>query len=169
MGIQFGQTIYQGGALSAGVRKNRAQRDAQRGNLFVTVDNVERAVSDAYAVLSSARAQIDASQRQVRAAQVAFQGIREEASLGARTTLEVLGAEQSLNEARSSVVTAQTQLYVAAYSVLSATGQLTAQALKLPVQIYDPAAYYNLVKDGPAKYSKEGKKLDRVLRALQKD
>ncbi|HDZ82328.1 MAG TPA: transporter [Roseobacter sp.] len=169
VGIQFGQTIYQGGALSAGVRKNRAQRDAQRGNLFVTVDNVERAVSDAYAVLSSARAQIDASQRQVRAAQVAFQGIREEASLGARTTLEVLGAEQSLNEARSSVVTAQTQLYVAAYSVLSATGQLTAQALKLPVQIYDPAAYYNLVKDGPAKYSKEGKKLDRVLRALQKD
>ncbi len=169
VGIQLGQTLYQGGALSAGVRRNQAQRDAQRGNLHVVTKDVERAVSDAYAVLASARAQIQGTQRQVSAAQVAFQGIREEAALGARTTLDVLNAEQSLLDARASSVTAQTQIYVAAYSVLSATGQLTARDLKLPVQIYDPAAYYNLVKEGPAKYSKEGKKLDRVLRALQKN
>lgn len=169
VGLQIGQTLYQGGALSAGVRKNRAQRDAQRGNLHVVVKDVERAVSDAYAGLSSARAQIEASQRQVRAARIAFQGVREEAALGARTTLDVLDAEQSLLDAQSNSVTAQTQIYVAAYSVLQATGQLTARDLKLPVQIYDPAAYYNLVKDSPAKMSKEGKKLDRVLRALQKD
>lgn len=167
--LQVGQTLYQGGALSSAVRKNRAQRDAQRGNLHVVVKDVERAVSDAYAGLASARAQIQASERQVRAAEIAFQGIREEAALGARTTLDVLDAEQSLLDARSSSVTAQTQIYVAAYSVLQATGQLTARDLKLPVQIYDPSAYYNLVKDGPAKFSKEGKQLDRVLRALQKD
>ena len=169
VGVQVGQTIYQGGALSAGVRKSQAQRDAQRGNLHVVAKDVERAVSDAYAGLASARAQIEASQRQVSAAQIAFDGIREEASLGARTTLEVLDAEQSLLDARSARVSAQSQLYVAAYSVLAATGQLTAQDLKLPVQIYDPSAYYNLVKDGPTKLSKEGKQLDRVLRALQKD
>ncbi|WP_176249644.1 TolC family outer membrane protein [Sulfitobacter sp. HGT1] len=169
VGVQIGQTLYQGGALSAGVRKNRAQRDAQRGNLHVVVKDVERAVSDAYAGLASARAQIEASQRQVRAARIAFQGVREEAALGARTTLDVLDAEQSLLDAQSASVNAQTQIYVAAYSVLQATGQLTASKLKLPVQIYDPAAYYNLVKESPAKLSKEGKKLDRVLRALQKD
>lgn len=167
--LQLSQTIYQGGALSAGVRKSQAQRDAQRGNLHVVVKDVERAVSDAYAGLAAARAQIEASQRQVRAARIAFQGVREEAALGARTTLDVLDAEQSLLDAQSSSVTAQTQIYVAAYSVLQATGQLTARNLKLPVQVYDPAAYYNLVKDSPAKLSKEGKQLDRVLRALQKD
>ena len=48
-------------------------------------------------------------------------------------------------------------------------GLLTARHLRLPVQQYDPAAYYNLVKDGPAKLSKQGKQLDRVLRALQVD
>ncbi|MFT6089446.1 TolC family outer membrane protein [Sulfitobacter sp.] len=169
VGLQLSQTIYQGGALSAGVRKNRAQRDAQRGNLHVVVKDVERAVSDAYAGLAASRAQIEASQRQVSAARIAFQGVREEAALGARTTLDVLDAEQSLLDAQSSRVTAQTQIYVAAYSVLQATGQLTARNLKLPVQVYDPAAYYNLVKDSPAKMSKEGKQLDRVLRALQKD
>ena len=169
IGLQVGQTIYQGGALSAGVRKNLAQRDAQRGNLHVVVKDVERAVSDAYAILTSARAQIQGSDRQVRAAQVAFEGIREEASLGARTTLDVLDAEQALLDARTAAVTAQTQIYVAAYSVLQATGQLTARDLRLPVQLYDAAAYYNLVKDSPTKLSKEGKKLDRVLRALQKE
>jgi outer membrane protein len=46
---------------------------------------------------------------------------------------------------------------------------MTAKDLGLPVQIYDASEYYNLVKDSPGKLSAQGKKLDRVLRALQKD
>ena len=48
-------------------------------------------------------------------------------------------------------------------------GLLTAQQLGLNVQIYDPEAYYNLVKTGPAKATKQGKQLDRVLKALGKE
>jgi len=169
IGLNLNQTIYQGGRLSANVRKAMAQRDAQRANLHVIRHNVQQDVGNAYASLLSARAQLEASDRQIRAARIAFRGIREEATLGARTTLDVLDAEQSLQDAELTRVAARTQLYVAAYSVLSATGRLTAQDLKLPVQIYDPAAYYNLVKDSPAKKSKQGDQLDRVLRALQKD
>ena len=169
VGVEVGQTIYQGGALSSAVRSSMAQRDAQRANLHVVRRNVEQEVGNAYAALSSARAQLEASERQIRAARIAFRGVREEATLGARTTLDVLDAEQSLLDAESTRVSARANLYVAAYSVLAATGQLTARDLKLPVQIYDAGAYYNLVKDGPAKYSKEGQALDRVLRALQKD
>lgn len=169
VGVNVGQTIYQGGALSSAVRRSMAQRDAQRANLHVVRRDVEQDVGNAYAALASARAQLEASDRQIRAARIAFRGVREEATLGARTTLDVLDAEQSLLDAESTRVSARANLYVAAYSVLAATGQLTARDLKLPVQIYDAGAYYNLVKDGPAKYSKEGKALDRVLRALQKD
>jgi len=169
VGVQVGQTIYQGGALSSAVRSSMAQRDAQRANLHVVRQDVEQEVGNAYAALASARAQLEASDRQIRAARIAFRGIREEATLGARTTLDVLDAEQSLLDAESTRVSARANLYVAAYSVLAATGRLTAQDLKLPVQIYDAGGYYNLVKDAPAKYSKEGQALDRVLRALQKD
>ena len=95
--------------------------------------------------------------------------MREEATLGARTTLDVLDAEQALLDARSIQVSARSAVYIAAYAVLAATGRLTAVDLKLPVQIYDPAAYYNLVGDGPVPRSAQGQKLDRVLRALQKD
>ena len=155
--------------MSSAVRSSMAQRDAQRANLHVVRQDVEQEVGNAYAALASARAQLEASDRQIRAARIAFRGIREEATLGARTTLDVLDAEQSLLDAESTRVSARANLYVAAYSVLAATGRLTAQDLKLPVQIYDAGGYYNLVKDAPAKYSKEGQALDRVLRALQKD
>lgn len=169
VGIQAGQTLFQGGALSSAVRQRKAQADAQRSNLHIVRHNVQQQVGNAYASLFSARAQLEASERQIRAARIAFRGIREEATLGARTTLDVLDAEQALLDAQTNQVSARANLYVAAYSMLSATGQLTAQQLKLPVQIYDPAEYYNLVKDGPAKKSKQGQQLDRVLRALQKD
>ena len=169
IGLGASQTIYQGGALSSAVRRAMAQRDAQRGNLHVVRHDVQQAVGDAYADLLSARAQLEASERQIRAARIAFRGVREEATLGARTTLDVLDAEQALLDAESTRVSARSRLYVAAYSVLASTGQLTAADLRLPVQTYDPAAYYNLVKESPAKRSKQGEQLDRVLRALQKD
>ena len=169
VGVEVGQTIYQGGALSSNLRRAMAQRDAQRSNLHVVRMNVEQEVGNAYAALSSARAQLEASDRQIRAARIAFRGVREEATLGARTTLDVLDAEQALLDAESTRVSAGANLYVAAYSVLAATGQLTARDLRLPVQLYDAGAYYNLVKEGPTVNSAQGKALDRVLRALQKD
>lgn len=169
VGVRVTGPIYQGGRLSAAVRRAQAQRDAARGNLHVVRNDVQQRVGDAYARLASARASIEASQRRIVAARIAFEGVREEATLGARTTLDVLDAEQALLDAEASLITAQAQLYVTAYSVLEATGRLTARDLRLPVQVYDPNEYYNLVKDSPTAISKQGKQLDRVLKRLQKD
>ncbi len=169
VGINLSQTIYQGGSLSATLRKAMAQRDAQRANLHIVRHDLEQDVGDAYASLRSAQAQLEASERQIRAARIAFRGVREEAKLGARTTLDVLDAEQSLLDAETNRVSARALLYIAAYAVLSSTGRLTAQDLKLPVQIYDLESYYNIAKDSPALYSTQGQKLDRVLRALGKE
>ncbi len=148
--------------------RRKARADAQRGNLHVVRLNVQQDVGNAYATLNTVRAQLSASERQIRAAQIAFDGIREEAALGARTTLDVLNAEQSLLDARSLQVSARAALYVAAYRILSSTGRLTAKDLQLPVQIYDPAAYYNLVKDSPAKKSKQGKATGPCLARIAK-
>lgn len=169
VGIRITGPIYRGGRLSSLARQAQARRDAQRANLHTVRHNVQQQVGTAYAQLSSARASIEASQRRIRAARIAFEGVREEATLGARTTLDVLDAEQVLLDAQASLITAQAQLYVAAYSVLSATGRLTAKDLRLPVQIYDPEEYYNLVKDSPAQESKRGRQLDKVLKRLGKD
>ena len=132
-------------------------------------NNIQQNVGNAYAQLSSARASIVASEQQIRAARIAFNGVREEATLGARTTLDVLDAEQALLDAEAARISAQTLVYNAAYAVLAATGRLTARDLRLPVQFYDVNEYYNLVKDSPTKRSEQGAQLDRVLKSLQKE
>ena len=169
VGVSVGGPIYRGGRLSSNVRRAMAQRDALRGNLHIVRHNVQQSVGNAYATYSSVNASLQASQEQIRASRVAFRGVREEASLGARTTLDVLDAENELLNAEAALISAQTEQYVAAYTILSSTGLLTAKKLGLNVQQYDPEAYYKLVKDGVAKKSKQGAQLDKVLRALQRD
>lgn len=159
--------IYQGGRLSALARQAMARRDAARSGLHIARHEVAQNVGNSYASFRVARASREAVERQVRAARVAFRGMREEASVGSRTTLDVLRTEQELLDAQASLISAQTDEFVAAYAVLASMGALTAKNLKLPVQHYDPAAYYNMVKTAPAK-SVQGDKLDRVLRSLGK-
>ena len=158
--------IYQGGQLASQVRQFQARRDAARGQLLETSRQIEQAVGDAYSFLEVARASRQAFEQQVRASQVAFEGVREEAQLGARTTLDVLDAEQELLDARTSLVDAEVNETVASYSVLQSMGLLTARNLGLNVQDYDPTAYYNLVDDAPTRRSEQGEALDRVLEAI---
>lgn len=169
IGIQATGPIYQGGALASAQRSAIANRDAQRGNLHRIRHNIRQNVGNAYAQLQSAQAQLQATGERIRAAQVAFRGVREEATLGSRTTLDVLNAEQALLDAQASQISAQADRYIAAYSVLASMGQLTVTGLGLGVTQYDPDAYYDLVRTAPVSRSAQGKKLDRVLKSLQKD
>ena len=169
IGIEAGGPIYQGGRLTSLVRQAMANRDASRGQLLQVVDQVTQNVGAAYAQLRIARASLESTDRQVRAATVAFRGVREEAALGARTTLDVLDAEQELLNARTARISAQVDESLAAYRVLSTLGRLTASNLGLNVPQYDPVNYYNLVKDAPILKSRQGQQLDRVLKSLGKD
>lgn len=169
LSLDYTQRIYQGGGLAARIRQLMAQRDSSRANLLQVQDNIAQNAANALVRFRVAQATLQATDRRISAADVAFQGVREEATLGARTTLDVLDAEQSLLDARVARIVAQAELYNAAYEILASQGALTAENLRLGVTIYDPAAYYNQVKDGPAYYSEQGRQLDRVLRALGKN
>jgi len=168
VGVEAGGPIYQGGRLSALVRQSMARRDAARGNLHVVRQGVSQDAANAFARLTVARASRTAIGERIRAARVAFEGVREEATLGARTTLDVLNAEQELLDARASLISALADEELATFQLLSAMGLLTAAHLNLNVPRYDPAQYYNLVRDAPVK-SRQGEDLDRVLKALGKD
>jgi len=162
--------IYQGGAIPSTVRQLQAQRDQVRAQLYTTGLLVDQEVGDAYATLAVSIASISASQQEVQAAELALAGVREELQLGARTTLEVLDQEQELLDARTNLVSAEVDRVLAAYAILDATGGLTAENLGLNVPIYDPAAYYNAVKNAPLNApSVQGEKLDRVLKSIGKE
>ena len=170
LSLSLSGPIYQGGAIPSRARQLQAQRDQVRAQLYTTGLSVDQEVGNAYANLAVAVASITASRQEVTAAELALAGVREELQLGARTTLEVLDQEQEVLDARTNLVAAEVDRVLAAYTILDATGDLTAEKLGLNVPIYDPAAYYNAVKDAPLTVkSVQGDKLDRVLKSIGKD
>lgn len=168
VGVQMNQPIYAGGKLSSVHRQAVAQRDSARAGLQQTSVIVAQNVANSWADIAVSRAQIEATNRQITAAQIAYDGVSEEAKLGARTTLDVLTAEQSLLDARASQITAVANYQVANYALLATMGLLTVEHLKLGIPVYDPAAYYNAVKSAPPS-SVQGATLDRVLKAIGKN
>ena len=166
--LSASSTIYSGGRIPALIRKAMAQRDVQRSSLHLTILKLEQQAGSAFALLQMAQAGRRASEEQIRASRVAFEGIREEATVGSRTTLDVLNAEQELLDAQAGLISSETDEYIAAYRVLAQMGKLTVDHLNLPVQKYDPEEYYNLVKTAPSALSKRGAKLDRILESLSK-
>jgi outer membrane protein len=167
IGITMDQTIYAGGRLASGVRKAIAQSQSAHAGLLQTGVNVEKEVGRAWSNILVASASIKAGDQQIAAAQAAYDGVKQEAELGSRTTLDVLDAEQNLLQAKASRLQAAANLYVSQYRLLSAMGQLTAEKLNLGIPTFDPEAYLNAVKHAPA-HSAQGAKLDRILKSIGK-
>jgi len=139
--------IYQGGAEYSAIRLNKETLDQERLNVDQVRDQTREYVVQAWGQLQAAKAQIEAAERQNDAAERALTGVRNEALAGQRTTQDVLNAEQALVNARQNLIVAQHDRVVASYALLSAVGRLSAQALALPVPVYDPMVHYQQVRD----------------------
>ncbi len=162
--LNLTQPLYAGGRLASSERIALATLHATQANLNQTVRLVGQGIANAFANIRIASAIIVASQQEIRATRLAYQGVREEASLGARTTLDVLDAEQDLLNARIGLINAQSSLYVATYGLQQAMGLLTVQHLQLDVPEYDPTEYYNAVSNAPFRSpTVRGARLDAVL------
>jgi outer membrane protein len=139
--------LYQGGGEYATIRRSKEALGQQRLTLATNRDQARQTVVQAWAEHEAAKAQIQAAQEQVTASEVALNGVREEARVGQRTTLDVLNQQQALVNARVNLVTAQRNRVVASYGLLSAVGRLSPQVLGLPTQLYDPMVHYQQVRD----------------------
>ncbi len=141
--------LYQSGGEYARVRAAR-QVIAQRR---LDVERSQRAVIEnatlSWQALETARAEITAFEDAVRAAEIAFEGAEQEATVGIRTTLDVLDAEQELFDAKVDLVSARRDEVVSSYAVAAAIGRLSARALGLAVEIYNEIRHYEAVRNKP--------------------
>ena len=145
--MQISAPIYQGGAEYSLIRQSEETLAQQRLNLEMTRDQARANTVTAGGQLVAGKAQVTAAESQVTASELALTGVRREASVGQRTTLDVLNAQQALVNARVALVTAQHDRVVASYAVLSAVGRLSPQVLNLPTTSYDPSVHYQQVRD----------------------
>jgi outer membrane protein len=139
--------IYQGGAEYSLIRQAKETLGQKRLDLDSARDQIRQNVVQAWGQLDAAKANINATQAQVQASEIALNGIREEARVGQRTTFDVLTAQQTLVNARVALVTAQHDRVVASYTLLSAVGRLSPEVLGLRVPVYDATVHYKQVRD----------------------
>jgi len=165
VGLTMTQTLYAGGSLSSLQRQAISGKDQANARLMQTAVEVMEAVGVAWANLEVQAASIAATEEQVRAAETAFEGVRQEAEVGSRTTLDVLDQEQELLDARNDRLRAQGLRYVGVYQLLATMGLMTVDHLQLGIPTYDPEAYFNAVQNAPS-HSVQGKRLDRILEKI---
>ncbi|HMA48831.1 MAG TPA: TolC family outer membrane protein [Magnetospirillaceae bacterium] len=134
--------LYEAGVSYSHVRQAKLTLEQRQSEAELARVSVVSSATQAWASLQIAGAQVQALQRQVQAAQVAYDSIAEEAKAGRRTVIDMLNAEQDLFTARANLIRARHDQLAAAYTVLSALGQMTALSLDLPVRLYDPGDYY---------------------------
>jgi outer membrane protein len=147
IGLSLNVPIYQGGRASAQVRQAKESLGQARIQVDVSRDQVRAAVAAAWSQYQAAKESARANAEAVRAAQLALNGVIEERNVGQRTTLDVLNSQADLISAQINQVSAERDLVVASYAIVSAIGRLSAGRLGLQVAEYHPEEHYNAVKD----------------------
>lgn len=139
--------LYTSGSVAARAREARQTAGQRR----LQIDEAHRQARDgaikAWEALTTSRASIKSRRAEIRSNEIALEGVRQEATVGTRTVLDTLNAEQELLDARVNLVRDSRDEAVATFNLLAAIGRLTAQELKLAVEYYDYQAYYRSVRD----------------------
>lgn len=135
--------LYQGGAEWSNIRQAEENLNQSRLNLEQTRRTTLESASNAWEGLRAAKGSLEANLKQLKAQEIAFEGVKQEAEVGTRTTIDVLDAQRELLNSQVSVARSRRDEIVAAHQLLAATGGLTAQNLALPTTIYDPLENYD--------------------------
>jgi TolC family type I secretion outer membrane protein len=139
--------LYDAGSVRARVREAKELTAQRRNEYLQAVRDAQQSATQQYEALVTARSQIESFNAQIRASEIALDGVRQEALVGSRTVLDVLNAEQELLNAQVSLVRAQHDAVVASYNLKAAIGELTAENLALPVEMYDPTRHYDKARN----------------------
>ena len=145
-GVGLTLPLYQGGRPAAQVRQAQARRGQAIEQVTATERGIVAQTRSAYAGWQSAQQVIASSEVAVDANKLSLEGVRAENSVGTRTILDILNAEQELLNSQVTLVTARRDAYVAGFALLAAMGRAEADDLNLDGgPLYDPVANYNRV------------------------
>jgi len=155
-GLDDEQTLRAGLNVSvplyaAGLNRSRVRQALENANTAqLGVEGARRTVlqdvSSAFAQVLSTADTLSAAEEQVRAARIAAEGVRQEAQVGLRTTLDVLNQELELRNAEIAYVSSQRNRYVAQALLLLSMGGLEGPDLVGEVPAYDPEDNFNRVR-----------------------
>src|ERR1700742_73262 len=139
--------IYDGGTAASQTRQAKEVASQSRMVLEQMRNQTRTAVVSAWVSNEGTKVALRAAESEVKAADVALQGVRREAAGGQRTTIDALNAQQDLTNARTRQIGAQRDRVIASYTLLSAVGRLDVHTLNLNTPDYSPDVHYHQVRD----------------------
>ena len=147
-GVRATIPIFQGGRPAALERQAQAGAAAALEQQIAVERDVIAQVRAAYSSWQAANAIIESTSSAIAAAELSLEGVQAENTVGNRTILDILNAEQELQNAKVQFVTAQRNAYVAGFTLLAAMGKAEARDLGLDTggPLYDPQDNYRRVK-----------------------
>jgi TolC family type I secretion outer membrane protein len=135
--------LYEAGQVYSGIREAKQVASQRRIQVIERKRDVRQAVIASWNNLIAAGQTITSSREQVKASQLALDGVKQEALVGSRTTLDVLNSQRDVVSAEVQLAQAERDQIVAAYQLLAVTGQLTPAEIGLGIENYDPTENYN--------------------------
>ncbi|MEL6877811.1 MAG: TolC family outer membrane protein [Pseudomonadota bacterium] len=144
VGVRLTVPIFQGGLTAARQRQAGARESSALEDVIASERSTIAETRATYSNWQAANAVIESSQTAVEAAELSLEGVRAENSIGNRSILDVLNAEQELLQARAQLVTARRNAYVAGFTLLALMGRAEARDLNLDTggPLYDPEVNY---------------------------
>ncbi|MES2444097.1 MAG: TolC family outer membrane protein [Pseudomonadota bacterium] len=156
-GIQLSLPLFQGGRPAAQIRQAQARRAAALETVILTERGVVSQVRSSFANYQSALRVIESSRVAVEANRLSLEGVRAENSVGTRTILDILNAEQEFLNSQVLYVTAERDAYVAGFTLLATMGKAEAEDLGLDGgPLYDPTVNYKNAKGSYFDWSNSG-------------
>ncbi len=139
--------LYSAGATRSRIRKAKHLAVRSKDNVEDAIRSAVEEASSSWETYMAEKASIVSIKAQIEAATVALDGVEKEASVGSRTVLDVLDAEQELLDAKVEYVRARRDELLSVLQVMSSIGRLDVNNLKLAVKEYDSREYYNKAKN----------------------
>ena len=168
VGLGLTMPLYQGGRPAAQIRQAQDARVRAIEQVTETERGVIAQARSAYAVWKSSLETIASSEVAVNANKLSLEGVRAENSVGNRTILDILNAEQELLNSQVTLVTAQRDAYVAGFALLAAMGEAEARNLGLDGGVlYDPVANYQRVHHKIWDFGGDGEPVPVATRTAQ--
>jgi outer membrane protein len=145
--FQLSIPIYAGGALGASIRRANIEQIKSEVDALSARDQIRESVISAWSSLQNSSAQIESAQSAVASGQLVVEGTVQERDVGQKTTLDVLNAQAELTSAREGLIQARASRMIAAFALLAASGRLSAEDLRLNVEIHSADGYIAKVED----------------------
>lgn len=166
-GVRATIPLFQGGLPAAQQRQAQARQGATLEQEIGTEREVIATVRTFFQQFKAANDVIASNQTAVDAAALGLEGVRAENSVGNRTILDILNAEQELLNAQVLLVRARRTAYVAGFNLLAAMGKAESRDLGLDEgMLYDPTVNYARIRGDIFDWSKDPAPVVRSTRTV---